>query len=105
MADFKKIDNARKILGLENAASLEEIKKAYRSLAHKYHPDKCAEPDKKTCEERFKRVKEAYDTLLGYCAGYRFPFNEEAVNRTTPDAKYREHMERFYDGWWGDIDT
>ena len=47
-------------LGVERSASAEEIKKAYRKLARKYHPDVSKEPN---AEERFKEVAEAYETL------------------------------------------
>lgn len=48
------------ILGLDKSASSEEIKKAYRKLAKKYHPDVSTEKD---AEKRFKEVQEAYDVL------------------------------------------
>lgn len=48
------------VLGVGDNASEEEIKKAYRRLARKYHPDVSKE---KNAEERFKEVQEAYDTL------------------------------------------
>ena len=47
-----------KILDISKDASQDEIKKAYRKLAHKYHPDK-----KDGDEEKFKEVNEAYQTL------------------------------------------
>jgi len=47
-------------LGVDRGASEEEIKKAYRKLARKYHPDVSKEPN---AEERFKEVAEAYETL------------------------------------------
>lgn len=47
-----------KILGVEKGASEEEVKKAYRSLAHKYHPDKAGGDEKK-----FKEINEAYQIL------------------------------------------
>ena len=47
-------------LGVERGASQEEIKKSYRRLAQKYHPDVSKEPE---AEERFKQIAEAYATL------------------------------------------
>ena len=48
------------ILGLERNASDGDIKRAYRKLARKYHPDVSKEPH---AEEKFKEVSEAYETL------------------------------------------
>jgi curved DNA-binding protein len=50
------------LLGVDRSASLEEIKKAYRKLALKYHPDK-AKGDKHAAEEKFKQISEAYAVL------------------------------------------
>ncbi len=47
-------------LGVKRDATQDEIKRAYRKLARKYHPDVSSEPD---AEERFKEVKEAYEVL------------------------------------------
>jgi DnaJ-class molecular chaperone len=49
------------ILGLAKTASEDEIKKSYRRLAMKYHPDR--NPGDNTTEEKFKEAKEAYETL------------------------------------------
>ena len=49
------------ILGVEESASAEEIKKAYRKLAQTHHPD--ANPDNAESEEKFKEISEAYATL------------------------------------------
>jgi molecular chaperone DnaJ len=49
------------ILGVTKSATAEEIKKAYRKLAIKYHPDK--NPDDKSAEDKFKEAAEAYEIL------------------------------------------
>ncbi len=49
------------VLGVEKNASAEEIKKSYRKLAMKYHPDR--NPGDKSAEEKFKEINEAYEVL------------------------------------------
>ena len=49
------------ILGVNRDASDDEIKKAYRKLAMKHHPDR--NPDSQGSEEKFKEAKEAYEIL------------------------------------------
>ncbi|CCE24352.1 DnaJ C-terminal domain-containing protein [Methylotuvimicrobium alcaliphilum] len=49
-----------KIMGVEKTATQDEIKRAYRKLARKYHPDVSKEPD---AEQKFKEVGEAYEVL------------------------------------------
>jgi curved DNA-binding protein len=56
--DFK---DYYKILGVDKKASMDEIKKAYRKLALKYHPDK--NPNNKAAEEKFKEINEANEVL------------------------------------------
>jgi curved DNA-binding protein len=50
-----------KILGVERSASSEEIKRVYRKLAMKYHPDR--NPGDKAAEDKFKEINEAYEVL------------------------------------------
>ena len=54
-------DDYYKILGVDKNAGADEIKKAYRKLALKYHPDKTK--GDKTLEDKFKKISEAYAVL------------------------------------------
>ncbi|MGK0385451.1 MAG: DnaJ like chaperone protein [Patiriisocius sp.] len=73
-ADFQSIkamfftnpDSAYKILEIEKTATVAEIKKAYRTMAKKYHPDKLIDMDeayKKGAEDKFRKVQESYEQL------------------------------------------
>lgn len=103
MADFKEIDQARKILGLTEYATIKDISTAYRKFALKYHPDKCKGEKKAECEEKFKRIAHAKDLLSAYCSGYRYSFKEKDVRRNSYDKDFYKHLQKFYDGWWGEI--
>lgn len=69
-----------KVLGVSPGASMDEIKKAYRNLSRKYHPDaNVNNPNKEQAEEMFKLVQQAYDQIL----------------------KERERKESGQDAWYG----
>ena len=104
MTNFDMLDKARRLLGLGEYATIEDIKTAYRKLALKYHPDTCRDTEKRTCEEAFKKIHHAYEILMAYCIGYKYSFKKEDTERTVVDKDHYEHMKRFYDGWWGDLD-
>jgi DnaJ like chaperone protein len=63
---IKNTDSAYKILEIEKSATDEEIKKAYRKMAMKYHPDKVSylgEDFQKAAKEKFQKVNEAYEEI------------------------------------------
>ena len=63
---YNSSDSAYKILELDSNATISEIKKAYRKMAKKYHPDKVShlgEEHQKGAEEKFRKVQEAYEQL------------------------------------------
>jgi len=102
--NFQQIDQARKTLGLDEEASMQEIKDAFRGLSLKYHPDRCVDKDKKHCEEMFKKINHAKDIIGSYCAQYRYSFKEKDVKKNSMSKEEYEHLKRFFDGWWGDLD-
>ena len=63
---FNKPDRAYRILEVEKTASPAEIKKAYRTMVKKYHPDKLQHMDevyRKGAEQKFRKVQEAYEQI------------------------------------------
>ena len=63
---IKETDSAYKILEVEPSASDDDIKRAYRELAKKYHPDKVShlgEDVKLAAEEKFTKLNTAYETV------------------------------------------
>ena len=60
------------VLGVSRSASDDEIKKAYRTLSRKYHPDaNINNPNKAQAEEKFKEVQQAYDQIIKGKQKYR----------------------------------
>lgn len=95
MADFEEIDEARRLLGLGEAATLNEIKQAYRKIAFRYHPDRRGEDPE--CDEEMKKLNWAYKLLTEYCAGYKYTFTERDVARTYP---YEQYLRKYTYGWF-----
>ena len=62
LGNFEVVDEARKLLGLAEAATFDEIKEAYYKLSHRYHPDKF-----QGNEEQMKKIAQAYSILENYC--------------------------------------
>lgn len=63
---YRNADSDYKILGIEQSATDDEVKKAYRKMAIKFHPDKVAsmgEEYEKGAKEKFQQIQEAYDNL------------------------------------------
>jgi len=63
---YRNVDSDYKVLGIESSATDEEVKKAYRKMAIKFHPDKVAqmgEEYQKGAKEKFQKIQEAYEAI------------------------------------------
>jgi len=88
--NFELINNGRKLLGLGEQATFNEIKKTYYALAQKYHPD--MHKNNKDQEEHIKKINQAYSILENYCRSCdecmdkiesrRYSFREEDVKNS-----------------------
>jgi len=74
-----------KILGIDKTATDKEIKKAYRKLARKYHPD--VNPDDKIAEKKFKEINEANEVLSN-------PENRKKYHKYGKDWKHADEFEK-----------
>jgi DnaJ-class molecular chaperone len=100
MANFNEIEEARKLLGLGEAATLKEIKNAYRTLAHRHHPDKHSSAASEETVDTMKRLNWAYKLLMDYCDNYKYSFREEHVAGIYPDEEY---MRNWRKNWFNSI--
>ena len=90
------------ILGVSRDASDDEIKKAYRTMSRKYHPDaNINNPDREKAEEMFKTVQQAYNQIMkeresGYSSAYGQTYSQTrsgAGRATGYDGDYRDYRE------------
>jgi len=101
MNTYQEITEARKLLGLSERATMQEIKAAYRRMVSRWHPDRCGE-DKENCREMTQKINAAYRVIRDYCANYQYSFSpEEIENYITKEEWWAE---RFGNGplWGGD---
>ena len=91
------------VLGVSRGASDEEIKKAYRNLSRKYHPDaNVNNPNKAQAEELFKQVQQAYDQIMkekelgasgGFYGGYGdYGFGGYQSRQSSGNSEYENRM-------------
>ncbi len=97
---YQKITAARRVLELPETATAELIKKNYRRLLAKWHPDKCLEKAE-ICNQMTRKIIAAYAVLTEYCQQYQYSFSEKSVKRHQSSEEW--WFERFgIDPFWGD---
>ncbi|MCX8123177.1 MAG: J domain-containing protein [Spirochaetes bacterium] len=83
--NFHDIEQAAKLLGLGDRASLQQVKDAYKKLIQQWHPDRCGY-DKEVCNEMTGKITEAYKLLIAFCNSYKIPLTEhKLVEELTDD--------------------
>ena len=92
---FKKIDAARRLLDLEETATIVQIKTAYRNLAKEYHPD-TTQKSKKVSEEMMRKLNDAFQILMEYTLNVPISFRKEDLS--TQDLE-EILSEQFKDDW------
>jgi len=86
-----------KILGVSPKASQEQIKKAYRKLAMRYHPDHNKD---KEALAKFKEVREAYAVLSGKESPPKKIFKTQNPRHATQDPRHTTQDPRYSSGYW-----
>jgi DnaJ-class molecular chaperone len=80
MGKYEEITKARKVLGINEVATLQEVKNRYRELLKKWHPD-LSDENKDMRREKTIEIIHAHRLLLNYCEQYRFSFSREEVEK------------------------
>ena len=80
------------VLGVSKSATAEEIKKAYRNLAFKYHPDR--NPGDKAAEEKFKQINSAYSVLGDETKrrNYDLGYSTESAYTNSSNSQQRQYQ-------------
>jgi hypothetical protein len=85
MLDPEAVHAAAKVLGLGERETIEDIKKTYRELVKRWHPDNCND-DPETCRKKTEEIVNAYEVVMAYCTHYRFSFKKDDIIRNLPVA-------------------
>ncbi len=96
---YEEITKARKVLGLKEVATLQDIKNRYRELLKEWHPD-LSNDNKEIRREKTVEIISAYRALMDYCEQYRFSFSKEEVEKyISPEEMWAKRFGR--DPIWG----
>jgi len=80
MGKYEEITNARKILDIDEFETLKNIKKKFKELIKKYHPDTC-KTDKNICRKKSEQIINSYKIIINYCDNYRFSFEKDEIEK------------------------
>jgi DnaJ-class molecular chaperone len=80
------IKEALDVLGLPTLVTREDVRRQYRHLAKKYHPDQGGD------RRKMERINEAYTLLDAYMKNFRYAFDDEEISRQFPGADYAKRF-------------
>lgn len=105
---YPELQNASKILHLKKSLTLFDLKKAYRKMAFKYHPDICKNNRKSWCKKKFIEINKAKKLLEDFLTGNYKPVSNEYSEKIMEEKMsiyrdYIDHVKRFYDEWFGGL--
>jgi preprotein translocase subunit Sec63 len=96
--DINELKKALLLLNIPDEASLIEIKKIYRDLIFRWHPDRCQE-DKEICIEKTKEIISSYKLVMVYCDHYKFSFQNSDLEKHFGNT---DELEFWYDRFGDD---
>jgi hypothetical protein len=102
MGKYEQITKALRILGLDNSATLKEIKTNFHALLKEWHPD-LGKGQEDIFHEKTMEIIGAYRIIMDYCEQYRFFFSREEVEKyISPEELWIKQFGR--DPIWGNPD-
>jgi len=87
---YQELEAALETFDLTVRATLEQIKQRHRELVKMHHPDQSDDTD----PALIRKINDAYEILMAYCAGYRYCFSEEEFLEQNPEERLRRQF-----GW------
>jgi curved DNA-binding protein CbpA len=81
-----KIKEALEFMDIPPLSSIKDIKRQYKKLSKKYHPDKQGD------DKMMHKLNESYGVLVVYCENYKFTFDESEIKKQHPDNFYKNNF-------------
>jgi len=83
---IKQIKEALEFMDIPPLSSIKDIKRQYKKLSKKYHPDIIGS------NEMIHKLNESYNILMDYCENYKFTFDEYEIKKQHPDNFYKNNF-------------
>ncbi|MBP7793347.1 MAG: DnaJ domain-containing protein [Candidatus Goldbacteria bacterium] len=94
--NYKEIMQAKEILGIPSFASREYIKKKYKEMVKKYHPDGNTAENIDTTA--IQKINDAYKIIENYMDNYEYSFEKDAISRYNPEmgSSFADYVDPFW---------